>query len=61
MDDRKRLPDHLRREPLPVMTLAIVAGRNHPLQAGGATAAALADWPVDRLHRRSGPEVDPRR
>ena len=45
IDGRKRLPDHLRREPLPALTMGVVAHRNHPLQAGGATVAALADWP----------------
>ena len=45
IDDRKRLPDHLRREPLPALTMGVVAHRHHPLQAGGATVAALADWP----------------
>ena len=58
MDDLKRLPDHLRREPLPAMTLAVVADRNHPLQAGGATAAALADWPWIDFIADLGPEAD---
>ena len=58
MDDRKRLPDHLRCEPLPAMTLAIVADRSHPLQAGGATAAALSDWPWIDCIADLGPEAD---
>ena len=39
------LPDPLRREELPALTMGAVARRNHPLQAGGATAEVLADWP----------------
>ena len=39
------LPDHLRREPLPALTLCVVAHRDHPLLSGGATVEALADWP----------------
>ena len=42
IDDGERLPDQLRHEPLPPVTLGIVARRNHPLLAAGA---ALADWP----------------
>ena len=45
IDTRERLPGNLRREPLPAVTMGVVAHRNHPLQAGGATAEALADWP----------------
>ena len=45
IDAGERLPGHLRREPLPALTMGVVAHRNHPLQAGGATAEALADWP----------------
>ncbi len=39
------LPGHLRRVGLPTLTMGVVAHRDHPLQAGGATAEALADWP----------------
>ena len=45
IDTNGRLADRLRREPLPALTMGVVAHRNHPLQAGGATVAALADWP----------------
>ena len=45
IDTSGRLPDHLRREPLPALTMGVVADRHHPLQAGGVTVAALADWP----------------
>ena len=41
LDGRERLPGHLRRE---------------PLQAGGATAAALADWPWVDCVADLGPE-----
>ena len=57
MDDRRRLPNHLRREPLPAVTMGVVAHRNHPLQAGGATAAALADWPWIDCIADLGPEA----
>ena len=39
------LPDSLRREELPALTMGTVAHRAHPLLSGGATAEALADWP----------------
>ena len=60
IDAGERLPDHLRREPLPAMTLAVVAHRNHPLHAAGATAAAaaLADWPWIDWIADPGPEAD---
>ena len=45
IDDGERLPDQLRHEPLPPVTLGIVARRDHPLLAAGAAVAALADWP----------------
>ena len=62
IDDRKRLPDHLRREPLPALTMGVVADRHHPLQAGGVTVAALADWPwidcIADLEPFGGPDAD---
>ena len=62
IDAGERLPDHLRREPLPAMTMAVVAHRNHPLHAAGATAtataAALADWPWIDWIADLGPEPD---
>ncbi len=51
IDDGECLPDQLRHEPLPPVTLGIVARPDHPLLAAGAAgaagaaAAALADWP----------------
>ena len=45
IDAGERLPDHLRREELPPLTMGVVAHRDHPLLSGGATAEALADWP----------------
>ena len=58
IDAGERLPDHLRRESLPAMTMAVVAHRNHPLHAAGATATALADWPWIDCTADLGPEVD---
>ena len=60
IDAGERLPDHLRRESLPAMTMAVVAHRNHPLHAAGATAtaAALADWPWIDWIADLGPEPD---
>ena len=45
IDGCERLPGHLRREPLPAVTMGVAAHRSHPLQAGGATVEGLADWP----------------
>ena len=63
IDGRERLPGHLRREPLPALTMGVVAHRNHPLQAGGATAEALSDWPwidciADLGSERESPALD---
>ena len=62
IDTSGRLPDHLRREPLPALTMGVVAHRHHPLQAGGATVAALADWPwidcIADLEPFGGPEAE---
>ena len=58
IDAGERLPDHLRREELPALTMGVVAHRNHPLQAGGATAAALADWPWIDCIADLGPEPE---
>ena len=62
IDAGECLPDHLRRESLPAMTMAVVAHRNHPLHAAGATAtataAALADWPWIDWIADLGPEPD---
>ncbi len=62
IDDRGRLPDHLRRETLPPITMGVAAHRHHPLQAGGATPESLADWPwVDCIAdplSSAGPEAD---
>ena len=57
IDTRGRLPDRLRREPLPALTMGVVAHRNHPLQAGGATAEALSDWPWIDCIADLGPEA----
>ena len=57
IDAGERLPDHLRREPLPALTMGVVAHRNHPLQAGGATVEALADWPWIDCIADLGPEA----
>ncbi len=62
IDDRRRLPNHLRRETLPPVTMGVAAHRHHPLQAHGATAEALADWPwvdciADALPS-GGPDAD---
>ena len=43
--DTGGVPDALRRQPLSVMTMGVVAHRCHPLRAGGATVEALVDWP----------------
>ena len=56
IDGRERLPGHLRREPLPAVTMGVVAHRNHPLQAGGATVAALSGWPWVDCIADLGPE-----
>ena len=53
------LPDHLRREELPAVTMGVVAHRNHPLQAGGATVEALADWPWIDCIADLGQEPEP--
>ena len=58
IDGRRRLPGHLRREPLPAVTLGVVAHRNHPLQAGGATVEALSDWPWIDCIADLGPEPE---
>ena len=58
IDGRERLPGHLRREPLPAVTLGVVAHRNHPLQAGAVTVAALADWPWIDCIADLGPEPE---
>ena len=62
-DDRRRLPDHLRRETLPPVTMGVAAHLHHPLQAGAATPEALADWPwVDCIANAlpfGGPDPDP--
>ena len=52
------LPAPLRREALPAVTMGVVAHRNHPLQAGGATVAALADWPWIDCIADLGPEPE---
>ena len=57
IDGRKRLPDHLRCEELPALTMGVVAHRNYPLQAGGATVEALADWPWIDCIADLGPEA----
>ena len=57
IDGCERLPGHLRREPLPAVTLGVVAHRNHPLQAGGATVEALSDWPWIDCITDLGPEA----
>ena len=59
IDGRERLPGHLRREPLPAVTLGVVAHRNHPLQAGAVTVAALADWPWIDCIADLGPGPEP--
>ena len=56
IDGRERLPGHLRCEPLPAVTLGVVAHRNHPLQSGGATVEALSDWPWIDCIADLGPE-----
>ena len=58
IDGRRRLPGHLRREPLPAVTMGVVAHRNHPLQAGGATVEALSDWPWIDCIADLGPEPE---
>ena len=45
MGSAARLPDSLRREAPPTLTIDVVAHRRHPLLAGGAAIEALADWP----------------
>ena len=44
-DAGARLPDPLRRQAVPALTMGAVAHRGHPLLSGGATAEALAEWP----------------
>ena len=58
IDGRERLPGHLRREPLPAVTMGVVAHRNHPLQAGGTTVEALSDWPWIDCIADLGPEAE---
>ena len=57
IDGRERLLGHLRCEPLPAVTMGVVAHRNHPLQAGGARptgrgSTALRIWGRNRSPRR---------
>ena len=52
------LPDHLRREELPALTMGLVAHRDHPLLSGGATVEALADWPWIDCTADLGPETE---
>lgn len=63
IDDRRRLPDHLRRETLPPVTIGVVARLRLPLQAGAATPEAWAHWPsVDCIadaQPSGGPAPDP--
>lgn len=63
VDDRRHLPDHVRRETLPPVTMGVVANLHHPLQGGVADPEALADWPwvdciADALPS-GGPQPDP--
>ena len=63
IDDLRHLPNRVRRETLPPVTMGVVANLHHPLQAGVADPEALADWPwvdciADALPS-GGPERDP--